>query len=608
MSAQRSRRSRREEGAVAIVVAISSLLMFGCAAMAVDLGNAYARKRTSQTQVDLAALAGGQLLPKGDATNQGKIADLVADYLNRNLASTDQGTVTAGQLTDNNTANGEITYPIDTQLKLVAPPSKVQFGFANVLGVSSTNVVTEATVEKRALQNPVGDVLPMWLPSTCTYGPVGGDTAPTTPPSASPTYSPTADGFTTDNKFIIKAISVPSASYGSTVSSIDVQLENADNSPLGTDAAPVKGVIAFTFGAPTSWAQPADPAQRTYFPVDLKIPAKSGGNNGTQTVTINNVGAGVTNTVGDWQVWGVRNVVSGTPTKGTSVFTKDTPQKFTVTGGGGQAMCNFNQRGNFGQLDSPRNGIPQLQTSYAYNVALGLDHKLEKFDPAKALPGTDITTSPECYSDNSPTSAKIDNQYRPGNNCIFVQGGNDPGGLTSGLLDGLTSPTAAPRLFKKPTAQRCLDNGRVAPVKADDGKYQWSKINRDTLSCYLNPGVTLSDLAKDGAAFDLVDKSIVDSPRFFYMPVVFSLDRADKKYIAIKDFIPAFITDETAAPLVPPAKTNATKDNGITMNGGGTQIFGVQVFAFNGNVVPTDPDGGDVAWFDNGRPVIRLVK
>ena len=603
MTSARRRRTRSESGAVAVIFAISTVMIFGFAALSVDLGNAWARKRSSQTQADLAALAGGQLLPKGDSANQQAIAQEVASYLNENKISDDQPTVTAAQLLSatHDPDTGWIDFPNDNQLHVVAPESRVEFGVAAAIGKSGTLISTEATVEKRALDPTPDRVLPMWLPASCVYGPVEGDTDPITgSPAASPTYDPFGDdGFTEDVKLSITSITPNTAEYGSSVSSIEVKIRNDDGNPVGTPTTPVKGGIVFTHGEPQTWD--------TVYPVMLDIPGKTGATPGEQTVTISGVSTEVTDFVGSWEVWVVKNLPSSDVPDPATVFSKN-PATFTVTGGGGEVACDDNQRGNFGQLDSPRSGVNQLQDRLGYNIALGLDHKLDRFDPSLALP-VDLSADPECgIVDGVPTGALIDNQVRNGNNCIYVQGGNDPSALTAGLLTGVSGAAGSKpgRLFSAPTSQRCTDNGRTAPPKANDAHVSWSSINRDTLSCFLKDGVDLDDIAKDGADIDLLDESIKQSPRFFHVPVVYSQEREDKKYLAIKQFAPVFLTDETIAACAS-SKPCASANNGIQMNTGGSQIFAVQLFAFNDNTIPVDPNGDDSEWFPGGRAVVRLI-
>ena len=93
--------------------------------------------------------------------------------------------------------------------------------------------------------------------------------------------------------------------------------------------------------------------------------------------------------------------------------------------------CNGHQRGNFGQLDSPRNDSSQKQTVYARNVAFGLDHELAAF-------ATEPSAVTSARADGTPASAPSSTTTRPptGNNCLYVDPGNDPQGLTDGLLGG----------------------------------------------------------------------------------------------------------------------------------------------------------------------------
>src|SRR3954464_10093637 len=108
-----SSRSRTEKGAVAIMVALVSLVLFGCAALAVDLGNGWARKRAVQKQVDVSALGAGWLLPM-TASNKATIAAKVAEYLNdSDNHAAGQAIVTGAQLIDGLIPDGEILFQND---------------------------------------------------------------------------------------------------------------------------------------------------------------------------------------------------------------------------------------------------------------------------------------------------------------------------------------------------------------------------------------------------------------------------------------------------------------------------------------------------------------
>jgi Flp pilus assembly protein TadG len=143
----------RDAGAVAIIVAICSVLMFGMAALVIDIGQAYAKRRAAQTDADMAALAGASGLP-----NATTAFDRAYDYLQKNLPSDDSGVPlplkTAATWTDGVSANGEITISAgNTRIRVVIPNRQVDFGFAAVLpgtGYDHKDVRAWATAEIRS--------------------------------------------------------------------------------------------------------------------------------------------------------------------------------------------------------------------------------------------------------------------------------------------------------------------------------------------------------------------------------------------------------------------------------------------------------------------------
>ena len=221
----------------------------------------------------------------------------------------------------------------------------------------------------------------------------------------------------------------------------------------------------------------------------------------------------VTSTVGTWEIWpiipdGSTPLVLPLPNplpnnRSAGSFPKphagNNYQGFFTVSGGGDVACDDHQRGNFGQLDSPRGAETQKQTIYAENVAFGLDHDLAAWS---AEPPTF-----ECTADEVPVGAIIDDAPpRNGANCLYVDPGNDPQGLTDGLLGGGRIDQGLGRL-EKPTNPRCMRT---------DYSLGGHNYNNDTLSCFLKPGYTLADVAKhDGVPLDAFDISIYDSPRFF---------------------------------------------------------------------------------------------
>ena len=173
---------REERGVMAVIVAITAVMLFGVGALAVDLGNALARKRVVQSRADLAALAGGSQLPASTATvcptTHPPAGDLavaqVADYLVKNWPQDDSGnpSPTQAQLTPllvdpEQRQCGEVSYPDENSVRVVTPDAQVNFGLAQVMGFNSTQVAAAATAE---IKSPVLDTLPFYAFTGCDYG------------------------------------------------------------------------------------------------------------------------------------------------------------------------------------------------------------------------------------------------------------------------------------------------------------------------------------------------------------------------------------------------------------------------------------------------------
>lgn len=166
-----------DRGAIAIVVAAAAVMIFAFGALAVDLGNMYARRRAAQLDADLAALAGGQGLPDPAAARC-----LAKDYVARNLPP--GGTPPLDWDYDNDPADGSIDVqtaggsPIPggpsaspclpglassaDRLTVTIPRRRVDFALAGALGIGSSSVTASATVQ---LRQPLGHLLPFGLPA-----------------------------------------------------------------------------------------------------------------------------------------------------------------------------------------------------------------------------------------------------------------------------------------------------------------------------------------------------------------------------------------------------------------------------------------------------------
>jgi hypothetical protein len=187
------RRAGGDQGSVAILTVIFTVVIFAVAALAVDLGNAFSRRRQAQTMADLAALAGGKGLP-----DIGCAWALAYDYLNRNPVRSDDGAAwppAVSQLSNGVLGDGEIqvlnsggaplpyaatassTVPArcgapatgdGRRVRVVTPPRTVNFTMAPVIGFDDTKTAAGATVEIRSLG---GRMMPFGIPAGCqTYG------------------------------------------------------------------------------------------------------------------------------------------------------------------------------------------------------------------------------------------------------------------------------------------------------------------------------------------------------------------------------------------------------------------------------------------------------
>ncbi len=162
-----------DAGAVAIIVAVCSVVFLLLAALVVDLGLAMEQRRDAQKAVDLAALAGGQELPDGSAA-----VDVAAAYLIDNGWGTDASGAAISkatlitQLTDGDTSNGEAVITSNTRLELTAPDRTVDFSFAPVGAVLGGDGASAATISARAVVEirSLGGILPYQIPGGSTFG------------------------------------------------------------------------------------------------------------------------------------------------------------------------------------------------------------------------------------------------------------------------------------------------------------------------------------------------------------------------------------------------------------------------------------------------------
>lgn len=588
-----NRRERNESGATAVIVAIMAVLLFSLAGLAVDLGNAWARARSVQKQADVSAIGAGSLLPMTVA-NKGAILAAVADRLNENPAI-GQATVTAVQLQDADLTNGHVSFKNDdgsactdkcTVMSVLPPRAEVDFSFAAVMGFSDTDVQREATVKVESQLPHPTDTMPFWLPAGCSFGSAQPDTSngnngPTASATPTTTASPTAP-FTPPpsekGSHTLSGTSPVTVVEGGTSSlsgyRISTLPNKADRASLRF-VSPTGVFIEFATQAASSNAAYLDvpnfgigPSDVTAIPGTWRVFALVETENNKTLYSTNFLEVQVT--------------AASPPASPTAAPTSATPSNVPVG-------CVGQDRGNFGQLASPRDGY-SLQSGFAYNVALGLDHQIVPYVFPSATP-----ENKDCGK-NSPSlpGGKFDDTAGAagnGANCIKGDTGNDGPKIYDGLIAGPGSGV--------PGRLDTVNGNTTCPSRSNvtiGGK----SINNDVLSCFLRGTATLEDIAKEtGVDQSWLDPAVTKSPRFVWLPVVYATDRAQKDYQPVKSFVPAFITDEKPG-------VAATTDNGLQINGNSVKVL--TVYTFNPDVLPPEERNPAVDFDPNlGNSVVRLV-
>ena len=142
-------RRGRERGAVAVMVAISMVVMMGFAALAIDLGGAYSERQQLQNGADASALAIAQ--------------DCAAA---RSSCATATGT--ANQYVDANKLDGaynSVTVAKGSNSVMVATTYTRTNWFAGVIGIPTTDVSAQASAQWGPVSS--GSTLPLTFSLTC---------------------------------------------------------------------------------------------------------------------------------------------------------------------------------------------------------------------------------------------------------------------------------------------------------------------------------------------------------------------------------------------------------------------------------------------------------
>jgi hypothetical protein len=592
---------------------IVTFVVFPLAALGVDLGNAYARITDTQTQADYGALAAARLQTesaKAGMTIPTAMVDAVRDAMNTNQPQDDKSKcwttktcITSAQLTDGNLTNGEVRfcagatcgtgYATTTKgIQVLAPYNKVDYGFANMLGVGSGTVDADALVNVFTAGKRV---MPMYAVTGCDYGlqtladPAGGFATPAPPTTLA--FPSDSNGST----LTYSQTSTPPSpqlkdSSGTVVTSLVL---NSTNNTVTFSASKFRNVSKIGFFREDGSA----PVEVTEFRVGTSpgppyqtVPWDPNAA-GTITVAVPNSVAAI------GEVWWIRVYSSANP--GANQWS-DRTQALPIRVGNAVLQCaSGSTAGNFGTLKFPRTDVATANQIPA-NIALGLQPPLSPV--VHQTPATNGLCSDGVNGAKTAPSGGV--TLVVGVNCVDTDTGLAANVATEGLVTGSTYGTGV--LRTKNTRAGCDPTGgsadRTLPITGNPS------INDDVLTCYFTDGTTsIQTIAQAGYnGGPVLDPAILSSPRFFYVPVLkVQPGSGGSNRYSIIDFRPAFITDETASTASVKGAHTGTSDNGLTVQG--NDIKQIKVVFFSLNALPSEGDIPLIDYLGVGSRVIRLI-
>ena len=594
----RARRGRTDEsGAVAVIYGLLVFMLVTVAALGTDIGNAVARKSVTQNQADFAALDAGQQITDNftaGTTPSTAIVNAVVTSLNGNQPQDDaqqacaqaKTCVSAGQLTDSNLDNGEVRYTSDG-LQVLAPRHYVDYGFAGVLGFKGSYVHAEATVHA---YSPGLRVMPMFAVQGCDYGlqtladPSGGLATTIVPTLA---FSTETNNTELQSPLVMKdSAGNPANTFAvsSTGNTLQITAKKWDTSNYigffrSDDLAPSAIQTVAVPGAPFG---------------------TGGGSAQTITITVPNAVTAVET------VWWVR-IFDGNGDPKATPHAASNPGSWStqsealpvVVGAAALQCLSGPTVGNFGTLKFPRTDVPNA-AFIPVDIAVGLQPPLvpHTLSPVK-LDGTCAAGEANVKISNVPSPGLI-----AGTNCVDTDTGLAANVATQGLIQGSSGYPGL--LTTKPTYSNCDPNGgsTLRNINIAGGPY---KINDDVLTCYLQSGKSLGDITKATyTGGQALDAAVVESPRFFFVPVLKVQPSGGSNRYAIIDFRAAFITDEQAISTAIKGSKTGTADNGVMIQG--NDIKQLKVVFFHYDALPRDVGGNVIDYLGTGKPIVRLVR
>ena len=592
MLSRGSARRRDDRGAIAVVFALTCVLLFGLAAVAVDLGNAYQRKREVQSQADVAALAAAAYLPDQAAVLAAvcRSSSLNTKVGQGNLDCSSPTAVAHASTTEADpacpgtvqTSGRPFVYFFATEasrVKVCAPQARVSFGIAGALpGVGSAiDVTASATV---AMGTPGANAgMPFYGvggSSGCDWGPEQL-VDPANGQAKEGTDLPTDLAQPTPAVFRNTKIDVMTPSQiDSTVTSATVRITGQ-----GLSQVTRVGFYRSTTLTPSKVEPAALPSSSdsTGKSVDFAVPAS------------------VLAAPGIWYV-----------------------RVFETTGWSSRALplrigdvtlsCgSLSNAGNFGSVK-----IPRLDSAPANWMSNNIIRGPQA--PLSLAVNTQHTSPPWTCTDgvNGAIASTVTGTpvLKSRTNCLPTDTGLTANSATAGYLTG-TPQYPQGRLATRSTSTGIgADNRSCGPGRSSANRsVAGVSINNDTLTCFMtNPATPLSTITSPSyAGGPVLDPAIFSSPRFCYVPIV-STDptKGGSLNYTITDMRPCFLTSEAESSTWNNQVfvNGASADNGLLMSSSGTHIQGLGVVFFHRSALPSVGAGfGD--YIGVGDKSVQLV-
>lgn len=544
-------RRRDERGATAVLFGLLALVLLGVGAVAVDMGQVYAKRGSLQSTVDLAVLAAA---PELDGTNTCTPEAVAAAeaYLQDNWIdeANDPFSVNLGGSASDDDGFIQCTGWV---VKLWAPKARVDFGLAKALSSSNDGLDVPATAEAGVMSARL-HTMPYYATPSCSNG-LQVLSTDSKGHSSPPPVPLTPSSAVNDPLLNVTALSVTASPLNAAIPTLVIT--GAGFTPLTT--------VGFTTAAGDHFVSPSAGSTVTF-------------NSPTQ-ITVTNVPTGVVNIDDNWYVrvsnGALWSASDGNATKGV--------QKLTI--GDPKLYCLDSSQGNFGSLLIPRKtGSNNPNTTLSLNVALGIDHALGLMPGAPNAPN-------ECAGLPGAITDAVDGQ-----NCVSTDTGLPANALEDGLIKGISG---SPGLLEHPPTSPC-----TRPNVNVGGH----SLNDDVLSCFFTNGtIRVGDVIKSSySGGSVISEAIFDSPRFFWVPVIQAPPNG-KKDVSIQAFRPAFITDQPESGTRNAPGSTQSSPNGLTVQG--TKVRELRIAFLNTKALPesVSAEGGEIAYLGFGPKVIVLI-